>query len=347
MPRSFSAFIFLCLCFSIAFGQERKIKLLPIPAIGYSPETRTYVGAVTLFTLKMYDDSLTRTSNVKFEFNYTWNKQIILESAWNYFFREEKWFTAGEIHYPKYPDYYYGVGPDTPESNKLIFNSTRMYFEAFVLKNIGRKIFTGLNLKYESFNKVRPEADAPVFQELIDGNTFAIGYAILKDTRNNLLTPERGYYLFFNTSYNFSEANYVQASLDMRYYKTWSNKFTLANRLFNKFNFGTPPFYDYAFLGGDRYVRGYYFGRFRDNDLGAWQTEFRMPVVGMLGIAAFGGLSNIYSPENPFSLSKTKYNCGLGFRIRVDKTEKTNLRVDYAMGKEGSSGFYIAFGESF
>ena len=72
--------------------KDRKIKVLPVPAFGYSPETRAYVGAVALFTLDLYKDSLTRTSNAKVEFNYTWNKQSILEAQWSYFFKEEKWF---------------------------------------------------------------------------------------------------------------------------------------------------------------------------------------------------------------------------------------------------------------
>lgn len=350
MYRFFSAFILFCWCFSAVFGQqpkERKVKILPVPAIGYSPETKTYVGAVTLFTLNMYADSLTRTSNAKLEFNYTWNKQVILEGGWNYFFREEKWFTKGQIHYSKYPDYYYGIGPDTPESNKLIFNSNRFFFEAFALKKAGEKLFTGLNVKYENYSNVRPGAETRVYPELTARNTFGIGYSVLKDTRNNLLTPAKGIYLYFNASYNFSKQDYGQLTLDVRHYKTWNGKFTLANRLVNEFNMGNPPFYDFAFLGGDQYVRGYYYGRYRDNDLSSWQTEFRFPVVGKLGLAAFGGLSEIFGPRHPFGLSKTKYNGGLGVRFQVDKTEKTNLRLDYAIGSGNNSGFYISFGESF
>ena len=106
----FSLFIF-----PNASGQDsiKRVKILPVPTIGYSPETSTYLGAVTLFTLNMFKDSLTRTSNAKFEFNYTWNKQLILDTEWNYFFKEEKWFTKGKLQYSDYPDFYYGVGSKT------------------------------------------------------------------------------------------------------------------------------------------------------------------------------------------------------------------------------------------
>lgn len=31
----------------------------------------------------------------------------------------------------------------------------------------------------------------------------------------------------------------------------------------------------------------------------------------------------------------------------IDKNERTNLRIDYAIGVQNQSGFYISFGESF
>jgi hypothetical protein len=94
----------------------KRISVLPVPAIGYTPETKTYVGLVTLFTFNSTTDSLTRSSNAKLEFVYTWNKQMIFETDWNYFFPAEKWFTKGWLHYSKYPDLYYGIGFDTPEA---------------------------------------------------------------------------------------------------------------------------------------------------------------------------------------------------------------------------------------
>lgn len=339
-----------CLCCSNIFGQDskvKKVKILPVPAIGYSPETKTYIGAVTLFTFNLYNDSLTRTSNAELEINYTWNKQLIMECGWNYFFKEEKWFTKGQIHYSKYPDYYYGIGANTPNSNKLIFSSNRLFFEAFALKKIGFKLFTGPNIKYIDYTKVKPETTTPTYPELVGGSTFGVGYSILKDTRNSLLTPMNGAYLYFNTSYNIANSNYWEIILDVRSYRTWKNKFTLANRFLNEFNTGTPPFYDFAYLGGDRTVRGYYYGRYRDNNLSSYQTEFRFPVIGKLGLATFGGLSNIYSSKNSFKIANIKYNYGLGIRFTVDKTEKTNLRLDYAIGNNDNSGFYISFGESF
>jgi len=341
----------LLLMLSPVFGkdstQSKKIKILPVPAFGYSPETKTYLGAVTLFTINMYRDSITRTSNAKLEVNYSWNKQIILESEWNYFFKQEKWFTKGKIHFSKYPDLYYGIGSNTPESNKLFFDSRRLIFEASLLKNIGYKLFSGINLKYTDYSNVEVESNELFYPELTAASTLGIGFSLLKDTRNNLLTPTKGLYSYLNTTWHFAKSNYLKFTFDLRYYKTWKNKFTLANRFINDVNTGHPPFYDRALLGGDKFVRGYYLGRYRDNNLSSIQSEFRFPAFRKIYLATFGGLSNIYSPTNKFSIEKTKTNYGFGIRFLVDKTENTFLRLDYAIGQDKNDGFYISFGESF
>jgi hypothetical protein len=46
--------------------------------------------------------------------------------------------------------------------------------------------------------------------------------------------------------------------------------------------------------------------------------------------------------KNPF---KPAFNAGL--RFLADRRENINLRIDYAIGVKGQSGFYFAFGEAF
>lgn len=334
---------FLC---SLSRGQDslKKVKILPVPTIGYSPETKTYVGAVSLFTLDLYHDKSTRISNAKLEFNYTWNKQLIFETEWNYFFKQEKWFTKGRINYSDYPDFYYGIGSNTPLGNELLYNSRRVIFEMNMLKNIGNKLFIGPYVRYINYFDLSSEGNLP-FPELQPNSTSGAGLTLLSDTRNNLLTPAKGFYFNFSAGYNFSTADYWKISIDTRYYKTWAEKLTWANRLYGEFNLGLPPFYDLAFLGGDKFVRGYNYGRYRDKNLTTWQTELRLPVFWRIGLATFGGVSNLY--HDKFQANDLKCNYGMGLRFLVDKHDKTNLRLDYALGNDQNSGFYISFGESF
>ena len=326
---------------------SEKITVLPIPTFGYSPETSTYVGAVVLFTLNLYGDTLTRTSNASVEFSYTWRNQIILESDWDYFFEKEEWGTKGLLHYSKYPDYYFGIGANSPEENKTLFKSNRFVFESSLLQQVRPKVFAGVNGRFINYSNVGAEDGSTAFPELVDASVFGLGISLVQDSRNSLLTPTSGTFLNINPIYNWSHENYWKVLLDARAYETYFKSVTLAGRFFNEVNSGALPFFDRAFLGGDKFVRGYFFGRYRDNNLSTLQSEVRFPVWWRLGGAVFGGVSNVYSGFKNFQLADTKLNYGLGLRILVDKEEGTNMRFDYAIGQNGNSGFYVSFGESF
>ena len=102
-----------------------------------------------------------------------------------------------------------------------------------------------------------------------------------------------------------------------------------------------------ALIGGDKNVRGYYYGRFRDKNLSSIQSEFRTVLFWRLGISVFGGISKVYSNTGDFDLNNLKPNYGFGLRFLMDKKEQINLRLDYARGSKNQAGFYVVFGESF
>ncbi|MEZ5016672.1 MAG: hypothetical protein R2800_06440 [Flavipsychrobacter sp.] len=325
-------------------AKHRKVSILPVPAFGYAPETSTYLGAVSLFTFDFYKDSLTRVSNAKLEFNYTWNKQIIIDADWNYFFKEEKWFTKGRLHYSKFPDKYYGIGNDTKEVDEVLYTSNRYIADISVYKKVDREWFVGLGGKYMLFDKLQKER--VLYPKLSSNNSTGLGFSLFKDVRNSLLSPKKGSYYYLYTTYVFQQ-KYLKLNLDVRKYYTIKEMLTFSLRTYNEFTFSQPPFYDFAFLGGDKQVRGYYYGRFRDNNLSTIQFEARSIFLWRLGLAAFGGGANLYSNVSSFRLGDTKYNYGLGLRFLIDRKQDINLRIDYAIGEGDNSGFYVSFGEAF
>jgi hypothetical protein len=66
------------------------------------------------------------------------------------------------------------------------------------------------------------------------------------------------------------------------------------NFLFSSFS-GNVPYRMLPTLGGSKYLRGYYKGRFRDKNLILIQQECRMPLYKRLGIAVFGGVGEVAS----------------------------------------------------
>ncbi len=332
---------------TVASKKDRKVKVLPVPAFGYTPETKSYVGAVCLFNLNLYQDSFTRSSNAKIEFNYSWNKQIILETEWNYFFKQEKWFTQGLLHFSKYPDRYYGIGSNSADSSELLFQSNRIKLQGSVLKHLGHKVFVGLGLKYMDYSRLNYFNGTNTFDELKPQQTIGIRLIGLHDKRNNLLTPTTGSYKELSISINKSNSLYNQTFLDLRKYFSFNKSFhpVLALRFYHSSLFGSAPFYDVSIFGGDRLARGYFYGRFRDQHTTTLQAEYRMKIVWRFGLAVFGGSGLVYSKA--LTTASIKPNAGIGLRFLVDKKENTFLRFDYAIGKQGQNGFYVSFGESF
>lgn len=324
--------------------KSKKIKILPVPAFGYEPETKFHFGAVSLFTIDLYQDSITRQSNAKIEFNYSLRNQIILESEWNYFFKEEKWFTDGFIHFAKYPDFYYGIGTEVTENNEVLYESNRMILDFGLYKNLGNKLFFGGEIKYSNYDNISLNELNP-YQELIGSWSFGLSSSVFYDSRNNLLNATKGALLKFNIGHNIGTNNYTIAKIDLRKYFTFKNNFVLAGRFYNSFVFGTPNFYDYSVLGGDEFVRGYFYGKFRDHNLSTFQAEVRTPLFWRLGLALITGVSTIYNTSN--FAQDIKPNNGIGLRFLADKKDNVNLRFDYVLGNNNNSGFYISFGESF
>lgn len=327
---------------------HRPLKFLPLPAFGYEPETKTYLGAVGLFTLDLYADTLTRTSNAKVEFNYTWRKQSILSLEWDYFFKKENWFTRGEMLFSRYPDFYYGIGANTKEENELLFESNRITLDGDLYRKIGRKLFAGLGLRYLNYydlstgDGINPSSDLG----LLGAEVFGIKASLMKDSRDNLLNATEGTLARLLFSQNFSRNDYSRLIFDLRYYLSLNKRLVVAARMLHQFSMGSPPFFDMALLGGDRNARGYFYGRFRDNNLSTLQLELRGRLFWRIGAAAFAGLSTVYPDLSDFNIRYFP-NYGAGLRFLVDKQENNYLRFDFALGLEDQNGFYISFGESF
>ena len=99
-------------------------------------------------------------------------------------------------------------------------------------------------------------------------------------------------------------------------------------------------------MGGNQIMRGYYQGRFRDNNQVALQAEYRRQVIPWLGFVLFGSVGDVAASVDRFDLGDFKAAGGAGVRLMIDKKDRINIRFDYGLGRD-TSGFYFAFAESF
>lgn len=334
--------------------KKRPVSVFPVPAIGYSPETRWYVGAVALFNLKfLQKDSTSRVSSAKAEINITQNKQLIIETEWNIFSKNEQWYHEGMLGYRKFPELFWGVGDNTPDSAEELYSAYRIEADIRSLKRIGNNSFAGLRYRYQNMYGVAPKQGGILENVLVQGATGStssgVGPAYLYDSRKNALNPQQGAFLSLSTLY-FGKAlggtaEFSRLEVDARkYFKL--KKTVLAFQAHSILQGGNPPFRMMGLMGSGRDMRGYYQGRYRDNNYLALQAEWRVPVKWGLGFALFAGAGEVFNWDNPYTYDVFKYTTGGGLRIAMDKEKSVNLRFDFAVGHE-TTGFYIAFGEAF
>jgi hypothetical protein len=101
-----------------------------------------------------------------------------------------------------------------------------------------------------------------------------------------------------------------------------------------------------SLLGGGKRMRGYYEGRYRDQNVGLLQSELRLDVYKRLGAVVFGSVGVLGSDESLLRLHEPKGAYGAGLRFSLTKRDRLNLRVDYGLARQ-SSGFYLTVGEAF
>lgn len=170
-----------------------------------------------------------------------------------------------------------------------------------------------------------------------------------------MLNVREGYFSEFallNSSRSIgSDLSFGTLISDTRYFKTVRKDQVLALQLLGQFSWGNVPFNQLSQLGGPNLLRGYYLGRFRDNNLLAAQFEYRFLPLPLnftrrIGAVVFASTGTVYNRYDEVSLGDFKGAAGAGLRFLLFPKKDIYMRLDYAVTREGS-GFYIYVGEAF
>ena len=100
----------------------------------------------------------------------------------------------------------------------------------------------------------------------------------------------------------------------------------------------------------NRSGRGYTLGRFKGPDFVYWETEYRFPISQVSKLfsgVVFANFQSFSDANNKNLFSSVEPAAGAGLRILFTKKSRTNICLDYARGKYGSSGFFFALNEAF
>lgn len=94
-------------------------------------------------------------------------------------------------------------------------------------------------------------------------------------------------------------------------------------------------------------MRGYFYGRFRDNEMITGQAELRYPLWHRFRGVVFAGAGSVAPAMDKFTWRGFNPSVGLGLRYIFDVRENIVLRMDFGFGENGNSGLYIMINQAF
>ena len=341
------------------YAQKDSLKakhLLIFPVIARSIETGWSFGTVGSSTFRFSKrDTVSRTSNLQLLLLYSTKKQLVTAINGSQYFDKEKYILNEQVSFSSYPDKFWGLGKNTPDENEESYKFKQFYVYLHMLRKVAPSLFVGLLFETQRVWDIEYKSGGLFDQQKVAGRTdyhvSGLGSSLTYDKRNNAFAPDQGIFcqLSFNHFDKFwgSDFNYTNVVVDLRkYLPVFGNK-VLAFQLYSFNNTGEVPLRSLASFGGANRMRGYYDGRYKDNNQLIMQGEYRFPVYKRFSAVAFAGGGNVSNRFADYSISDIKVSYGAGLRFALDKKEKLNLRVDYGIGQGKNNGFYLQLGEAF
>jgi hypothetical protein len=342
---------------------SRSSSFLALPVIGYAQETGLEFGAVSLYSFYTdLRDTMTRASRITGVATFTTKSQSNFQLKSDTWSSGNKYHYTSEIRYKNFPFNFYGTGNEAFQTNEDRITQKLFRLNASVEKRLGKITYTGLSASYDSYRFTDKVAGGlftndPSIVDKDGGKVFFFGISQIIDNRNSNTYTTKGTYLKLSYSYAptfFAASNFDGGMFeaDLRSFKSLNQKLAAGiNGLYQTIGNGDTPFYLLPQLGNDEMMRGYYTGRYRDENLIALQMELRLRLNPRFGFVGFVGAGTVYSHGN-FKLTDLKPSIGGGFRYFFDIEKGLSVRMDYAfgekrLGEERQKGFYLSLGESF
>lgn len=337
----------------------RRPQFLIYPTVAYSPETSWEFGLSSVFVFYANRDTTNRLSEINAFTFITLEKQYGLWFDHALYSQDNKWFNLGRLRFQSFPLLYFGIGMDSPEKHVAQVNANLVQIRERVLRKIISGLYSGLEVDYQNMSSVEFIPNTAEFSDYPTGSegsaNLGLGAGILYDTRHNILNVRKGFFselafLHYDKSWG-SDFEFTSFISDTRLYMPMNTRDVLALQLVGQFNVGTIPFNQLAMMGGETMMRGYYSGRYRDQNQIALQAEYRFLPLPLnftkrLGAALFAGTATVFNDRKAIKMKNFVWSAGGGIRFLLFPKKDIFTRFDVAFTEEGT-GFYIFIGEAF
>jgi outer membrane protein assembly factor BamA len=334
---------------------NKRVQIVGLPVIFYTPETSFGGGGgLQLFFNNRKSTYNERVSNIFATAIFTANKQFTLSVKPELYLYEGKMFLEGEFIYKIFPNSFWGIGGNTPSSALERYNMETYSVRVALLNRIPPTLNFGFEYQYEHHKMLEVKEGGLLDTAFIPGAegaiTSGLSFVLNYDDRDNVYSPVSGHYLIFKGGFSSktfgATYSFNRYLIDLRKYFTLWGKHTLALQTYLQSAKGDVPFQSMSWLGGSDRNRGYFRGRYMDQNYLLVQTEFRWRILNRLSLnlfASIGGVSDLTREIFDYA----KFSGGTGLRFQMLKSNPTLIRVDLGVNQYGETGIYFGVNEAF
>lgn len=253
---------------------------------------------------------------------------------------------------------YFGLGPDSPRSNRTSYLLEDATYDLVVGYQPSRWMSLSVHAGYRTFAVRSGRAEGvPSIHDLFDDQTapgldaqpdyWHVTPQLFLDFRDEPGNPHRGFMLglaYANANDSNDEAfRFDRFAADTRaFVPLGSFQRVLALRSLLLFDRTPPghrvPFYLQGSLGSSHTLRGYDSFRFRGEDIVLFQAEYRWEASPALEFAVFTDGGTVTETGTRVDLSKMRWDYGYG--IRLKNYRAVFFRFDHAFGDERSRALF-------
>lgn len=334
-----------------------KPKFIAYPTLAFAPETSWEFGVSALYVYSAKQDTLNRLSEIMGFSFITLEQQYGTLIEHTLYTDQNKYFFLGQVKFQNFPLSYHGIGMNTPEEKIASVAATEVRMRERILREVFPSLYTGIEVNFERLTQVHFDYGTQSIVNLPLGGqgstNLSLGWGVVYDDIHNVLNPREGHFgeLAFLSSRKAwgSTFDFNLAFADFRLYKPIRKNNVLALQAYGQFGSGDIPFNELALMGGERMMRGYYLGRYRDKNYTAAQVEYRMLPFSFAkrwGGSVFASAGTVYPDFQSLNTSTLAWAIGGGPRFLLFPKKDVYNRIDVAFTPEGY-GIYFFIGEAF
>jgi len=353
----------------------RQPTIVAAPVIGSNPSSGFIIGGAGQMTLFRGDPATTRITSGIASLTVSTKKQVVFNVRFDSFSDGNRWLIEGDNRFQRTSQNVYGFGTSTPSSAALNTDYNFVRLHETISRQVAHDVYVGGGFRFDSHAGIEPadpsDPNASTSPFLVyseqhglptDGQQSA-GFSVnaLLNHRDSDINARRGW--MAGGQYRWSFDGFLGGD------SSWQSLFAearayiplepLARHRIALWTYadlvttGIAPYFDVPATVMDTYgrsARGYQEGRYRGERLVYGEAEYRGALTsnGLLGIVGFVTMttvSNSLTGEKLFD--SVAPSAGGGLRLLLDKRSRTNLCLDFAWGKDGASGVYLAIQEAF